>query len=83
MNYREMVFDLESLPSADPSNIVIKDDFVSKEHLAKIMDYCASIKEWESQSDLGTDSIHVPELIERNSPEVFSIMQQYVNNVQH
>lgn len=42
-----------------------------------------SIKDWESQSELGSDSIHIPELIEQKSPKVFSIMQQYVNNVQH
>ena len=83
MNYREMVFDLENLPSADPSNIVIKENFVSKEHLVEIINYCVLIKEWESQSDLGTDSIHIPELIERNSPGIFSIMQQYVDNVQY
>ena len=78
-----MVFDLESLPYADPSNIVIKENFVSKEHLLEIANYCVSIKEWESQSDLGTDSIHIPELIEIKSPRVFSIMQQYVDNVQY
>ena len=83
MDYRELVFNLENLPSADPSNIVIKENFVSKEHLLEIANYCASIEEWESQSDLGTDSIHTPELIEKNSPRIFLIMQQYVDNVQN
>lgn len=82
MAFREEVFDLESLPSADPANIVVKENFISKDHLAEIIDYCYSIKKWESQSELGNDSIHIPELFETNSPSVFSIMQQYVNNVQ-
>jgi predicted 2-oxoglutarate/Fe(II)-dependent dioxygenase YbiX len=83
MAFREEVFDLESLPSADPSNIVVKENFISEEHLAEITSYCMSIKDWESQSELGSDSIHIPELIEQKSPKVFSIMQQYVNDVQH
>ena len=83
MAFREEVFDLESLPSADPSNIVVKENFISEKHLAEITSYCMSIKDWESQSELGSDSIHIPELIEQKSPKVFSIMQQYVNNVQH
>lgn len=83
MAFREEVFDLESLPSADPSNIVVKENFINEEHLAEITSYCMSIKDWESQSELGSDSIHIPELIEQKSPKVFSIMQQYVNNVQH
>ena len=78
-----MVFNLESLPSADPSNIVIKENFVSKENLVKILDYCYSIEFWESRSHIGIDSIHMPEFIEKNSPKVFSIMQQYVDNVQY
>ena len=83
MNYRELVFDVKSLPSADPSNIVIKENFISIEHLAEIMDYCKSAEHWESRSPLGSDSIHMPEFIEKNSPKVFSIMQQYVDNVQY
>jgi predicted 2-oxoglutarate/Fe(II)-dependent dioxygenase YbiX len=83
MAFREEIFDLESIPSADPSNIVIKENFVTNEHLVEILDYCRSVNEWESQSELGNDSIHVPELIEKNSPKIFSIMQEYVNNVQH
>lgn len=83
MAFREEVPELESLPFADPSNIVIKENFITKEHLVKILDYCRSAKEWESQSQLGNDSIHTPEAIEKNSPEVFSIMQDYVDAVQH
>ena len=83
MIFRDESLHLDSLPFADPSNIVIKENFITKEHLAKILDYCRSTKEWESQSQLGTDSIHTPELIEKNSPEIFSIMQEYVDAVQH
>jgi predicted 2-oxoglutarate/Fe(II)-dependent dioxygenase YbiX len=83
MVFRDESVELDSLPFADPSNIVIKENFITKEHLAKILDYCRSTKEWESQSQLGTDSIHTPELIEKNSPEIFSIMQEYVDAVQH
>jgi predicted 2-oxoglutarate/Fe(II)-dependent dioxygenase YbiX len=83
MIFRDESLQLDSLPFADPSNIVIKENFITKEHLAKILDYCRSTKEWESQSQLGTDSIHTPELIEKNSPEIFSIMQEYVDAVQH
>jgi predicted 2-oxoglutarate/Fe(II)-dependent dioxygenase YbiX len=83
MFFQEEFIELQSLPSADPSNIVIKENFITKEHLVKIISYCRSAKEWESQSNLGTDSIHTPELIEKNSPEIFSIMQEYVDAVQH
>jgi len=83
MAFREEILNLETLPSADPSNIVIKENFVSKEHLVEISNYYLSVHEWESQSPTGIDSIHAPELIEKNSPRVFSIMQQYVDNVQY
>jgi len=83
MAFREEAFDLSSLPSADPSNIIIKENFISEKHLEEIVTYCSTASEWESRSELGTDSIHMPEFIEKNSTQVFQIMQQYVNNVQH
>jgi predicted 2-oxoglutarate/Fe(II)-dependent dioxygenase YbiX len=79
---QEKFIGLEGLPYADPSNIVIIENFISNEHLGLIREYCYSITEWESQSELGTDSIHAPELIEKNSPKIFSIMQEYVDSVQ-
>lgn len=82
MVFRDENIDLDSLPSADPSNIVIKENFISEEHLAEIMRYCHSIEKWESRSELGTDSIHMPEYIEKNSPKIFSVMQYYVDRVQ-
>lgn len=72
----------ESLPQADPSNIVIKENFISELNLAKIIDYVKNAQEWESQSPMGTDSIHNSNEIEKNSPNIFSIMQQYVDDVQ-
>jgi len=72
MAFREESFDLESLPSADPSN-----------NLEEIATYCSMASEWDSRSELGTDSIHMPEYIEKNSTQVFQMMQQYVDNVQH
>jgi predicted 2-oxoglutarate/Fe(II)-dependent dioxygenase YbiX len=83
MVFRDENIDLDGLPSADPSNIVIKENFVTKEHLAEISDYCNSVEHWESRSELGTDSIHMPQYIEKNSPKIFAIMQQYVNQVQY
>jgi predicted 2-oxoglutarate/Fe(II)-dependent dioxygenase YbiX len=83
MFFQEEFIELESLPHADPSNIVIIENFITEEHLVKILDYCRSAKEWESQSQIGTDSIHTPELIEKNSTEIFLIMQEYVDAVQH
>jgi predicted 2-oxoglutarate/Fe(II)-dependent dioxygenase YbiX len=83
MIFRDESVELDSLPFADPSNIVIKENFISKDHLAEILEYCHSIEFWESRSQLGTDSIHMPEFIEKNSPYIFSIMQQYVDKVQH
>jgi predicted 2-oxoglutarate/Fe(II)-dependent dioxygenase YbiX len=83
MAFREESFDLESLPSADPSNIVIKENFISEKHLEEIATYCSMASEWDSRSELGTDSIHMPEYIEKNSTQVFQMMQQYVDNVQH
>ena len=73
----------ESLPQADPSNIVIKENFISESNLFKIRNYVENAQEWESQSPMGTDSIHSSNEIEKNSSVIFSIMQQYVDNVQH
>jgi predicted 2-oxoglutarate/Fe(II)-dependent dioxygenase YbiX len=83
MVFRDEHIDLESLPSADPTNIVIKENFISSKDLVEIINYCDSAEKWESQSELGTDSIHAADLIEKNSPKLFAIMQQYVDNVQH
>jgi predicted 2-oxoglutarate/Fe(II)-dependent dioxygenase YbiX len=83
MVFRDESVELDNLPFADPSNIVIKENFISKEHLLDIYSYCASTTDWESKSELGTDSIHAASLIEKNSPYVFSIMQEYVDKVQH
>jgi len=82
MAFHQEFIGLESLPFADPSNIVIIENFVSREHLAEVLDYCLSITEWQSQSELGSDSIHTPEMIEQNSKKIFSIMQEYVDEVQ-
>ena len=82
MVFRDENVELDSLPSADPSNIVIRENFISEEHLAEIIEYCHSVKNWESRSELGTDSIHMPEYIEKNSPRIFSVMQYYVDRVQ-
>jgi predicted 2-oxoglutarate/Fe(II)-dependent dioxygenase YbiX len=83
MVFRDESVELDSLPFADPSNIVIKENFISKEHLTEIINYCYSVNNWESRSVLGLDSIHMPNSIESNSPKIFKIMQQYVDNVQN
>jgi hypothetical protein len=83
MVFRNESVELDSLPFADPANIVIKENFISKEHLTEIINYCHSVNNWESRSVLGLDSIHMPNSIESNSPKIFKIMQQYVDNVQN
>jgi predicted 2-oxoglutarate/Fe(II)-dependent dioxygenase YbiX len=82
MVFRKESVELDSLPFADPANIVIKENFISKEHLVKIIDYCHSVNNWESKSQLGTDSLHTWEKLSSGSNVVFEILQEYVNNVQ-
>lgn len=82
MSFRIDESSIASLPSADPANIVIKENFISSAHLEEIMQYCHSATDWISKSELGTDSIHGSDEIEKNSPYIFSIMQGYINNVQ-
>ena len=82
MVFRNESAELDSLPFADPANIVIKENFISKEHLVKIIDYCHSVNNWESKSQLGTDSLHTWEKLSSGSNVVFEILQEYVNNVQ-
>lgn len=82
MVFRNESVELDSLPFADPANIVIKENFISKEHLVKIIDYCHSVNNWESKSQLGTDSLHTWEKLSSGSNVVFEILQEYVNNVQ-
>jgi predicted 2-oxoglutarate/Fe(II)-dependent dioxygenase YbiX len=80
--FREESVELDSLPFADPSNIVIKENFIDEKHLNKIITYCNSITEWETKSQLGTDSLHTWEKLSSGSSEVFEILQECVNNVQ-
>lgn len=82
MLFREDAEYIESLPFADPANIVIKENFITNKHLSEILEYCRSVEEWKSQSELGTDSIHSWELIQKNSPHIYTLMQTYVNDVQ-
>lgn len=82
MMFREESVELDSLPFADPSNIVIKENFIDEENLYKIITYCNSITEWETKSQLGTDSLHTWEKLSSGSSEVFKILQECVNNVQ-
>jgi hypothetical protein len=82
MVFRNESVELDSLPFADPANIVIKENFISKEHLVKIIDYCHSVNNWESKSQLGTDSLHTWEKLSSGSNVVFEILQEYVNKVQ-
>jgi predicted 2-oxoglutarate/Fe(II)-dependent dioxygenase YbiX len=82
MVFRDESVELDSLPFADPSNIVIKENFISKEHLVKIIDYCHSVNNWESKSQLGTDSLHTWEKLSSGSNVVFEILQEYINKVQ-
>jgi predicted 2-oxoglutarate/Fe(II)-dependent dioxygenase YbiX len=82
MVFRKESVELDSLPFADPANIVIKENFISKEHLVKIIDYCHSVNNWESKSQLGTDSLHTWEKLSSGSNVVFEILQEYINKVQ-
>ncbi len=83
MTFRENAENIEGLPFADPANIVIKENFIAEEHLSEILNYCHLAEDWQSQSELGTDSIHSWELINRNSPKIYLLMQNYINNVQY
>lgn len=70
------------LEAADPSNIVIIENFISSEDLAAIYDYCYSINEWESQSIAQTDKISTGVTMKNNAPDVYDAMSSYLDKVQ-
>jgi hypothetical protein len=74
--------DVASLRKGDPSNIVIKENFIKCSDLEEIMAYCPTMKEFRSGADIGIDSIHSSVMLEKNSPKIYKILAEYVNNVQ-
>lgn len=78
--YRERGRDWE-LETADPSNIVIIEDFISQSDIDAIYDYCYSINEWVSQSVSNTDSISTAATMKQNAPDVYDILQGYHREV--
>jgi hypothetical protein len=73
---------VEFLPSADPQNIVIIENFIEPEHLEMLSDYCETIKEWHSDGgDGGSDSISSYKDMKDNAPELYSIMRDYMKNI--
>ena len=68
--------------TADPSNIVIVENFISTEHLEKVYKYCYLINEWEPQSSAGTDKISTAATMKSINPELHNIMQNYATKVQ-
>ena len=67
--------------SADPNNIVIVENFVSKEHLDMLYKYCYLINEWDSQSVSGTDKISTFSAMKKADPELYKIMEMYVERM--
>lgn len=73
----------EFLPSADPENIVIIENFIAPEHLQMLQDYCATIQEWHSGGgDTGSDSLSSYRAMEQNAPELYKIMRGYMKDIQ-
>jgi predicted 2-oxoglutarate/Fe(II)-dependent dioxygenase YbiX len=73
---------VEFLPSADPGNIVIIENFIDKKHLSMLMDYCMTISEWHSGSgDNGSDSLSSYKHMKENAPELYGIMRDYMKDV--
>jgi predicted 2-oxoglutarate/Fe(II)-dependent dioxygenase YbiX len=68
--------------AADPSNIVIVENFISEEDLKEIYRYCYSINEWESQSMSGTDKISTSATMKAAAPELHAKMSEYVLRMQ-
>jgi predicted 2-oxoglutarate/Fe(II)-dependent dioxygenase YbiX len=68
--------------AANPDNLVIIEDFMSPEHIDQVYDYCYAINEWESQSIARNDKISTSATMKKNAPEVYDIMQSYMDEVQ-
>lgn len=68
--------------TADPSNIVIVENFISKPHLERIYKYCCLINEWEPQSSAGTDKISTAATMKKVDPELHAIMCEYATKMQ-
>jgi predicted 2-oxoglutarate/Fe(II)-dependent dioxygenase YbiX len=70
------------LEAADPSNIVIIENFISSKDLDAVYEYCYSINEWISQSYSNTDKISTGATMKKNAPEVYDKMFSYLTKVQ-
>ena len=69
--------------TADPSNIVVVENFISESHLEKIYKYCYLINEWESQSSAETDKISTAATMKNQAPELHEIMCDYALKMQN
>ena len=63
--------------TADPSNIVVVENFIFKSHLEKIYKYCRSIDKWEPQSSSATDKISTAATMKKADPELYATMCEY------
>lgn len=67
---------------ADSNNIVVIENYISKEHIDLAYRYCYSINEWDSWSAGNNDKISTYKHMQKNSPELFAVMQKYVDGIQ-
>jgi len=67
--------------AADKSNIVVVENFMTTEHVELAYRYCYSINEWESWSKGGNDKISTYKKMQKDNPELYEIMQSYVDDV--
>lgn len=66
---------------ADSANIVVVEGFMSPWHVQMAYEYCYSINEWESWSKGGNDKISTYRKMQDDAPELFLVMQGYVDKV--
>jgi hypothetical protein len=68
--------------AANPENIVIVRNFISKSDLIKLYEYCYSINEWETWSAGGEDKISTAKTMKANNLGLHNTMKGYVNEIQ-
>lgn len=71
-----------SYETADPSNIVVLENFVSVEHLKLAHEYCKTIKDWSPKSTSGTDKISPATAMQASDPRLYAIMLEYLEKAQ-
>lgn len=66
--------------TADPNNIVVVENFISKEHLQLAVEYCKTVDDWAPKSSSNTDKISPATTMKRDNIELYLIMCDYLDS---